>query len=335
MCGAALAVRPRRSLAIPWADIVLFLVIAGVVAIWWTRPGPAAEIAVAPTNTPPVPPTATATSLPPPTPTATSTALPTPTPTPITYIVKLGDIPEFIARKHGITVEALLAANNLTEKSIIHEGQELLIPPQGPLGGPNAKGPTATSTRESGTYSYRIQQGDTLLTIAAQFSTTLAAILSSNNLKEDAIIQPGQVLTVPVGSPLPTATARRVVTPVIGVVPVQGWPAPLLLGPAEGALYEGEVPLLLRWASVGVLAEDEWYVVRVWPVADDAGSSVSAWTKSTSWRVPAEARPPATVSDRRLRWQVVVVRSKGTRSDGRHDAEAVSPMSEVRSIVWN
>ncbi|MCC7353070.1 MAG: LysM peptidoglycan-binding domain-containing protein, partial [Anaerolineae bacterium] len=120
MCGAALAVRPRRSLAIPWADIVLFLVIAGVVAIWWTRPGPAAEIAVAPTNTPPVPPTATATSLPPPTPTATSTALPTPTPTPITYIVKLGDIPEFIARKHGITVEALLAANNLTEKSIIH-----------------------------------------------------------------------------------------------------------------------------------------------------------------------------------------------------------------------
>ena len=338
MCGSTLAVKPRRSLAIPWADIVLFLVIAGVVAIWWSRPGPAAEIATAPTNTPP-PPTATATSLPLPTPTATATALPTPTPTPVIYVVKSGDIPERIARSYGVTVEALLATNNLTEKSIIREGQELIIPSQGPLGGPDVERPTATSVRESGIYLYRIQRGDTLLTIAAQFSTTLAAILSSNNLKEDAIIQPGQVLTVPVGSLLPTATAtatvQRIVALATSVTLDQGWrPAPLLLGPAEGALFEGDVPILLRWASVGVLAEDEWYVVRVWPVADDAGSSISAWTKATSWRVPTEARPPATASDHRLRWQVVVVRSKGMRSDGRHDAEAISPMSEVRSIMW-
>jgi len=252
--------------------------------------------------------------------------------------VKPGDIPERIARSYGVTVEALLAANHLTEKSIIREGQELIIPPQGPLGGPDVGRPTAAPVRESGIYLYRIQPGDTLLTIAAQFSTTLAAILSSNNLKEDTIIQPGQVLTIPVGSLLPTATAtataQRVVAPATSVMLDQGWPAPLLLGPAEGALFEGEVPILLRWASVGVLAEDEWYVVRVWPVADDVGSAISAWTKATSWRVPAEARPPATASDHRLRWQVVVVRSKGMRSDGRHDAEAISPMSEVRSIVW-
>jgi LysM repeat protein len=344
MCGAALDEKPHRTLMVPWADIVLFLVIAGVVGIWWTRPAPTAGIAVAPTNTPVPPPTFTATllpspTLPPATPTTTSTALPTPTPTPIVYAVQSGDIPEQIARKYGVTVEALLALNNLTDQSIIHEGQKLVIPLQGPLGGPDAKGPTATPIPDGGIYSYQIKQGDTLLSIATQFSTTLDVILRSNNLKEDAIIQPGQVLTVPVGNPLPTAilvaTVTRVAATVTSFVADQGWPGPLLLGPAEGAQYEGEVPILLRWASVGVLAEDEWYVVRVWSVSGDGGSSYSAWTKATSWRVPPEARPSDSAAAHLLRWQVVVVRSKGLLSDGRHDAEAVSPMSEVRTFSWN
>src|SRR5512139_1869472 len=36
-CGASLEERPRRKRAVPWADIVLFAVIGGVVVFWWTR----------------------------------------------------------------------------------------------------------------------------------------------------------------------------------------------------------------------------------------------------------------------------------------------------------
>src|SRR5512139_2897187 len=36
-CGGSLEERPRRKLAIPWADIVLFAVIGGLLVFWWTR----------------------------------------------------------------------------------------------------------------------------------------------------------------------------------------------------------------------------------------------------------------------------------------------------------
>ena len=338
MCGAALDLKPRRTFAIPWADVVLFLVIVGVVAAWWSRPAlpEPEEAALAPVSTLSPSPTPTETLPSTPTPTQTATPLPTPTPTPVVYVVKRGDIPERIANEYGITVEALLDANGLTAKSIIYEGQKLRIPLTGPVGGPDVSRPTSAPTRESGIYIYRVQPGDTLLAIAAQFSTTLSAILSSNNLREDAIIQPGQVLTVPVGSPATPTPLPAPTRVIVMSAPVKrGWPAPVLLGPAEGARYDGEGPILLRWASVGVLAEDEWYVVRLWSAGDAGASSITAWTKATSWHVPSELRPPSSATDRRLYWQVTVMRSLGAESDGSHEGEAVSPRSEVRSFLWH
>lgn len=45
-----------------------------------------------------------------------------------TYTVASGDFPERIARKHGVSTAALLAANSLTEKSVLQIGQKLTIP---------------------------------------------------------------------------------------------------------------------------------------------------------------------------------------------------------------
>jgi LysM repeat protein len=63
----------------------------------------------------------------------TSTRPPAPTNTPEslgqTYVVKSGDIPETIARDHGITVEALLAANPGVNPNNLQVGQVLVIPP--------------------------------------------------------------------------------------------------------------------------------------------------------------------------------------------------------------
>ena len=46
------------------------------------------------------------------------------------YIVKSGDTPERIARKHGVRLSALMAANNLTQQSArrLQIGQKLIIP---------------------------------------------------------------------------------------------------------------------------------------------------------------------------------------------------------------
>jgi len=63
-------------------------------------------------------------------PTATYTPEPTATP-PIVHIVQEGETLFEIARAYGISVETLMAANNITDRSLVRLGQELTIPPSG------------------------------------------------------------------------------------------------------------------------------------------------------------------------------------------------------------
>lgn len=91
--------------------------------------------------------TATATSLPPTAtpvpPTSTPTATPTlpPTPTPIIYVVQTGDTLGAIAAKYGVSTQAIMDANGLTDPRLIRAGSRLIIP------APGAATPTATPTR--------------------------------------------------------------------------------------------------------------------------------------------------------------------------------------------
>ena len=136
-----------------------------------------------------------------------ATASPTPTPSSggVTYTVKPGDWLSRIADRHGITLAALLAANNLTATSLIQPGQRLTIP-----------GATAspTPTPSSGGVTYTVKAGDWLSRIADRHGITLAALLAANNLTATSLIQPGQRLTIPgaTASPTPTPSGGRTYT---------------------------------------------------------------------------------------------------------------------------
>jgi nucleoid-associated protein YgaU len=69
-------------------------------------------------------PTATPTR---PAPTAAAAA-PTPTPRPTTYTVQSGDTLSVLAEQWGTTVDAIVAANSLTDPDNLSVGQELKIP---------------------------------------------------------------------------------------------------------------------------------------------------------------------------------------------------------------
>ena len=100
---------------------------------------------VEPTATPTPTPTATYTPEPTALPTASPTAAPTQAPAATgrtTYRVKSGDTLSGIAAQFGIAWEDLAAANNLTSRSTLSVGQELVLPAGG--GGASAP-PTATT----------------------------------------------------------------------------------------------------------------------------------------------------------------------------------------------
>lgn len=59
---------------------------------------------------------------------ATPPPTPTPTPTPVFYIVQPGDTLSHVSVKYDVSIEALRDRNGLTENSILHPGDKLLIP---------------------------------------------------------------------------------------------------------------------------------------------------------------------------------------------------------------
>jgi len=93
---------------------------------------------VLPSQTPTFTPTPTAT----PTPSATPTV--TATPTPVVYVVKKGDTLSLIAKRYGVTVVALMAANDLGHPDAIRAGERLTIPR-----GPGIPGPTGALRAEA------------------------------------------------------------------------------------------------------------------------------------------------------------------------------------------
>lgn len=109
----------------------------------------------------------------------------TPPSAPGTYTVQRGDWFYAIARKFGISVPALLAANPGVNPNFVYPGQVLNIPGgDGPVPGPVGN-------------TYTVQQGDTLFSIAFRFKTTTYALQIANHLANPNFIYPGQMLKIP------------------------------------------------------------------------------------------------------------------------------------------
>ena len=106
-----------------------------------------------------------------------SNSVTTPTPS-NTYTVKSGDSLYSIARKYGITVDALKSANGKTS-NLLSIGEILVIP-------------TTTSTSRT----YTVQQGDSLWKIATNYGVSVNALKQANNLTSD-LLSIGQVLVIP------------------------------------------------------------------------------------------------------------------------------------------
>lgn len=100
-----------------------------------------------------------------------------------TYIVQPGDTLSGIARRHGVSVSVLAAANGLTPQSWVYVGQRLTIPGAG-------------STPAPATRVHIVQRGDNLFRLGLRYGTTAAAIRTANGLRSD-VIYVGQRLVIP------------------------------------------------------------------------------------------------------------------------------------------
>ncbi len=113
------------------------------------------------------------------------------------HTVKFGDTLNSISRLYGVSVQALMAANNIYNPNLIFAGQVLCIPGATP---PPPPPPSC------GTY-YTVKWGDTLSSIAVRYGTTVQAIMAANNIANPNHIYAGMILYIPCGTRPPAPPA--------------------------------------------------------------------------------------------------------------------------------
>ena len=169
-----------------------------------------------------------------------------------TYTVKWGDSLSSIAYRYGMTVEALMIANGLTNPNFIYAGQVLVIPGAGSPAPAMPPGPPLAKTY------YTVKWGDTLEAIAYRYGTTVAAIMQANSLTNSWYIYVGQVLAIPSGTAMPPSypaatyytvrygdtlnkIAIRYGTTVWALVQANNLPNPSLIYPGQMLVIPGYV----------------------------------------------------------------------------------------------
>jgi LysM repeat protein len=124
------------------------------------------------------------------------------------YTVQPGDTLSRIALRHGVTVTALMRANNLWNHTI-YVGQQLVIPGAGGAAPASQAGTQAALATGS---TYVVRSGDTLSKVAQQFGTTAADLARLNGITNPSAIYPGQALRLSGAVPSVSAGgAKRIV----------------------------------------------------------------------------------------------------------------------------
>jgi LysM repeat protein len=297
---------------------------------------PTPPLAQATSTGTPIPPSST----PAPEPTSAPPPPTSPPAGPVEYEVKPGDTCGGIARDFGIGLDEFIQYNKLDDNCFIKAGDKVQIPPATPTPGPSptlppgvtpeaTAQPEATSTLPPQIV-YEVRAGDTCSDIAQRFRMSLDQLVQQNNLDANCFLRAGQVLTLTFATPAPVATPTQIVAQT--ATPSAGYNAPQLVLPLAGAqISDTQATVTLEWLSVGLLRENEWYVVQVQP---SGAITVPIFeTKATSVKLTRDALGDEV--EREFAWWVQVRQFIATDpKTGARIYNDLSTPSAVRKFTW-
>ena len=147
------------------------------------------------------------------------------------YIVQRGDTLSSIAQRFDTTVNAIVAANQIVDPSLIVVGQKLIIPTTG------AEPPSPPEPKPY-TRLHPVRRGEILPGLAFRYGTTVRALQKANGLNRFGLLWPGQQLIIP------QPTAATASTP--GFPIISAHPTPVLQGKTMSIRVKGDRALKLR-----------------------------------------------------------------------------------------
>ncbi len=135
------------------------------------------------------------------------------------YYVKHGDTLSGIAAKFRVSVKSIVIENGIRNRNSLRVGQRLRIPGRA---GSSVNSGSAVAFKqvsqdeitkaEKNTFTYTVQQNDSLWTIAVKHKTSINMIQALNNMGTKTRLDPGQKLKIPAvtNDPAPPASPVRI-----------------------------------------------------------------------------------------------------------------------------
>jgi membrane-bound lytic murein transglycosylase D len=108
----------------------------------------------------------------------------------VRHRVRRGEALSTIAQKYGARVSAIQRANKMGHRTLIRQGQVLLVP---------VGRQYAAAAQNGGRLSHKVQRGDSLWKIAMRYKVSLKDLMAWNGLNSKSILRPGDKLIVRVG----------------------------------------------------------------------------------------------------------------------------------------
>lgn len=309
---------------------VFFLLIGGgltFLAINFTQPEPepAAEAPVetlTPTVTQAEEPSATAEA----SPTITHTQLPTFTP--FSYVVKAGDTCDLLALVFEVSITDLVLLNELPASCPLQIDQALTIPhptftptPE-VTATPNVKTVTACEVEV-----VFVQEEETIGLLSELTGVPVQELLDWNG-KSSTLLFVGERLEIPLCR----------ISEIAGVGTVTPSPAPpyspaQLLSPRDGEYFAAaQNEIILQWASVGALRNNEYYRVTITDVTAGGTIVLRAEVQENSLILPATLQPVGS-SSHLFMWTVQPFAVIGGDAENPVYRES-GPESDPRYFVW-
>ncbi|MHC1741271.1 MAG: LysM peptidoglycan-binding domain-containing protein [Anaerolineaceae bacterium] len=319
---------PELKLSLPAALGLIVLILALGAAIVFLILQTTGRVA-SPTATPTLTLTPTNTLLPKPTtePTLAPTFTPLP---PIDYTVQSGDLCSGLAAYYNVSIDSIKLLNNLDADCTLYPGVAIKIPQPTPTATAQPTGTLSAADATSSacqTVPYTVTENDTLSSISLNYSISVESIKNFNNLPND-FVWAGQRLNLPLCERLPTEGP----TPTPTTPPA--YPAANLLLPNDGIVYSNSTDTItLQWSSVGVLRENEAYLVTIEDVTSTGAKRVVQYVKDTKVNVPLSLRPVDNTSHI-FRWWVVVAIQTGSNADGTPIYLTNGATSSMRVFGW-
>lgn len=124
-----------------------------------------------------------------------------------THLVAYGESLYSIARKYGVSAQALADANGITINSWVYAGQRLVIPGAGNSTKPSSTAAQVVQISPSGVYTVRA--GDTLYGVARSFGASVEAIADANDIPPNGVLYVGWQLKIPGATSAMNAPAKQ------------------------------------------------------------------------------------------------------------------------------